>query len=232
MSVEFGGVSWCRCALAPRETLAELLEWRRSLPGYASRFPMEYEDELRRLCVSGRIPAQGYRVDELGRPVGGLQLVPATEFFELRLAKGLVENHGELWGPNRLCWRGIRFSEQAKAVWLAALEAGDLGAPLAVGRPPLTSQASRPDAAIAPTTAKRPKKSIDDAEPLAAMLSMLADGRAVSVNQAANLVAEQFNEPLRVAAAARLRRKFRQKHGGTRPPSGKSWADVKREGSQ
>jgi hypothetical protein len=217
--------------MAPRETLAELLEWRRSLPGYALRFPMEYDDELRRLCASGRIPAQGDRVDELGRPMGGLQLVPATEFFEFRLAKELAGNHGELWAQNRLCWRGIRFSEQAPVVWQAALEAGELGAPLAAGEPPLTSQASRPDATIPPTTAKRPKASINDAKHLAEMLSMLADERAVSVNDAANLVAEGFKEHQRVAVAARLRRKFSEKHKGTRPPKGKTWADVKGEGS-
>jgi hypothetical protein len=94
------------------------------------------------------------------------------------------------------------------------------------------SKASQPDTAIAPTNTQQHKASIDDDEHLAAMLSMLADRRAVSVNQAANLVAERFKEHQRVAAAARLRRKFRGKHGGTRAPKGKTWADVEREGSR
>jgi hypothetical protein len=111
-------------------TLVELLEWRESLSGCAWRPPWDHLEELRRLCHRGRVQAQGWRVDALGRSTGELQPTPAEAFFEYRLIKDLGSNHGQL--VDRLSfptWVNLRFLGDVRAVWQAALEAGDLEAP-------------------------------------------------------------------------------------------------------
>jgi hypothetical protein len=230
------------CRNSPRlQTLAELLEWRKSLPGWEWRPTWDYLDELRRVLHWGRADALGHQVDELLRTSNDLQIVPARAFFDYRLDKQPAGNHGQLSDylsfPK---WQNLQFSSNTCAAWQAALEAEELKAPRAPTAAPPTRSA--PTALPLTTTpyaspaarrrgkgGRRPGSGkIDDTEFLVRMLGLLAAGDAVSVHAAAKLVAADATGASKGANILRLHRKFSTEYG-LAPPPGKTWRDVQGE---
>lgn len=148
--------------IAAPETLSELLEWRQSLRDWGWRPSWECCEELRRICAPGKLPALGYRCDGFGSATGELLPIPREDFFEFRLHEDPGGNHGQLSDTNLFTkWRGVRFPQQTKAVWLAALYAGELGAPaatvrsLATAPPPHVGVAGKRRRGPAPGTIRR-----------------------------------------------------------------------------
>lgn len=124
------------------KTLAELLEWRSSLPGWKWRSAWDCLEELRRLCARARIVTQGRRVlDGFGLQVGEPQPVPAEAFVDFKLWEDILTNHGELRGRGVVAhWTDLRFPNDTRHVWQAALEAGEIRAPRASSPLPEAAQ--------------------------------------------------------------------------------------------
>lgn len=143
-----------------KETLTELLEWRRWLPGWKYRLPEEYLKELHRLCAKGCVEVIGrpavFRRDGEPQP---FRLVPPKAFDDGQLVKGGNTNRGELRVHGRLGpvaqWTDLRFSSNTCRVWETALKAGEIRAPRASS--PLSETAQPIPAALAETGAPAPE---------------------------------------------------------------------------
>jgi hypothetical protein len=122
-------------ATARKQSLAELLEWRRSLAEWQWRPVWEYLEELRRLCAEGAVEVLGCPVlDGLGVSVGDPQPVPATAFDDCQLAQEFGGNHGRLHDRHFLSvWVDLRFPSEMMVIWQAALEAGEVRATKSAG---------------------------------------------------------------------------------------------------